>query len=96
MSTEFLLLSQKNTDRLIEQTKTKSQETEFKLNQHLDTSSFNPPGNFSEQGKWLLAVTHSEATNSVFKITDENGSFSINTLGCGTPNDGEGTIDRLN
>ena len=32
-----------------------------------------------DEGKWLLAVTSFEATNSVVNITNENKSFSITT-----------------
>ena len=40
----MLLLIKKHTDTLIEQTKTKSQETlEFKMNKHMQTFSFKPP-----------------------------------------------------
>ena len=56
----------KDTDTLIEQTKSLPQET----------FPFFPPINFSEEGEWLLAVTSVEATNFVFNITDENNSFS--------------------
>ena len=44
----------------------------------MQTFSFNPPTNFVEEGKWLLAVTSFETKNSVFNITDESNSFSIN------------------
>ena len=68
----------RHTDTLIEQTKTKPQETlEFKMNKQMQTFSFNPPINLAKEGKWLLAVTSSGCTNSVFNITDENNSFSI-------------------
>ena len=44
MNNELLLLIEKHTDRLIEQTKTKPQETlEFKMNKQTQTFSFNPP-----------------------------------------------------
>ena len=63
---------------MIKQTKTRPQETlEFKMNKQMQTFSFNPPINLLEQGKWLLGVTLFECTISVFKITDENNSFSI-------------------
>ena len=39
--------------------------------------SFNPPINLVEEGKWLMAVSSLECTNSVFKITNENNSFLI-------------------
>ena len=47
----------------------------------MEAFSFNPPINLAEEGKWLLAVTYFETTNSVFNITDENNSFSIGTPG---------------
>ena len=78
MNNELLLLIKKHTDTLIEQTKTKPQETlEFKMNKQRQTFSFNPPINLVEEDKWLLAVSSFECTNSVFNITDENNSFSI-------------------
>ena len=78
MNNELLLLFKKHTDTLIEQTRTKPQETlEFKMNKQRQTFSFNPPINLIEEDKWLLAVSSFECTNSVFNITDENNSFSI-------------------
>ena len=78
MNNELLLLIKKHTDTLIEQTKTKPQETlEFKMNKQTQTFSFNPPINLVEEGKWLLAVSPFECTNSVFNINNENNSFSI-------------------
>ena len=78
MNNELLLLIKKHTDTLIEQTKTKPQETlEFKMNKQRQTFSFNPPINLIEEDKWLLAVSSFECTNSVFNITDDNNSFSI-------------------
>ena len=78
MNKELLLLIKKHTDTLIQQTKTKPQETlEFKMNKQRQTFSFNPPINLVEEDKWLLAVSSFECTNSVFNITDDNNSFSI-------------------
>ena len=78
MNNELLLLIKKHTDTLIEQTRTKPQETlEFKMNNQMQTFSFNPPINLLEEGKWLLAVSSFECTNSVFNINNENNSFSI-------------------
>ena len=78
MNNEMLLLIKKHTDTLIEQTKTKPQETlEFKMNKQRQTFSFSPPKNLIEEDKWLLAVSSFESTNSVFNITDDNNSFSI-------------------
>ena len=65
---------------MIKQTKTKSQETlDFKKKNQMQTFSFNPPIDFVEEGKWLLAVTSLEFNNSVFKKTNKNNSFSIST-----------------
>ena len=78
MNNELLLLIKKHTDTLIEQTKTKPQETlEFKMNKQSQTFSFNPPINLVEEGKWLMAVSLSDCTNYVFNVTEENNSFSI-------------------
>ena len=71
---------------LVEQTKTKPQETlEFKLNQQMQTFSFSPPKNLIEEGKCLLAVSPFEATKFVFDITRENNSFAISTPGYWIP-----------
>ena len=43
----------------------------------MQTFSFHPPINLVEEGKWLIAVSSLECTNSVFNITNENNSFSI-------------------
>ena len=45
------------------------------------TFSFNPPINLFEEGRWLLGLSSLDCTNSVFNITDENISFSINIPG---------------
>ena len=67
MNNELLLLIKKHTEKLIEQTRTKQEETlEFRMNKQVETFSFNPPLNLFEEGKWLLAVCTFEATNSVF------------------------------
>ena len=82
MDNELLLLIKKHTDTFIQQTKTKRQETlEFKINRQMQTFSFSPPINLSEQGKCLLAITSFEARNSVFNIAGENNSFSISAPG---------------
>ena len=97
MNNELLLLIKKHTDTLIEQTKTKPQETlEFKRNKQMQTFSFNPPINLVEEGKWLLAVSTFECTNSVFNITNENNSFSIIVPGHYEDKFAEKTIDDLN
>ena len=78
MNNDLLLLFKKRTDTLIEQTKTKPQETlEFKMNKQTQTFSFNPPINLIEEGKWLLGVSSFECKNSIVNITNENNSFSI-------------------
>ena len=97
MNNELLLLIKKHTDTLIEQTKTKPQETlEFKMNKQRQTFSFNPPINLIEEGKWLLAVSFFECTNSVFNITNENNSFSIIIPGHYETESAQKTIDELN
>ena len=97
MNNELLLLIKKHTDTLIEQTKTKPQETlEFKMNKQSQTFSFNPPINLIEEGKWLIAVSSSECTNSVFNITNENNSFSIIIPGHYETEFAEKIIDNLN
>ena len=97
MNNELLLLIKKHTDTLIEQTKTKPQETlEFKMNKQMETFSFSPPINLVEEGKWLLAVSSFECTNSVLNITNENNSFSITIPGQWNSESAEKTIDKLN
>ena len=97
MDNELLSLIKKHTDVLIEQTKTKPQETlEFKMDKQKQTFSFNPPINLLEEGKWLLAVSLFECTNSVFNITNENNSFSIIIPGHYETESAQKTIDELN
>ena len=97
MDNELLLLIKKHTDTLIEQTKTKPQETlEFKMNKQTQTFSFSPPINLIEEDKWLLAVSSFECTNSVFNITNENNSFSIIVPGHYETESDQKTIDELN
>ena len=97
MNNELLLLIKKHTDTLIEQTKTRPQETlEFKMNKQTQTFSFNPPINLVEEGKWLLGVSSFECTISVFNITNENNSFSIIILGHWETEFAEKFIDEVN
>ena len=97
MNNELLLLIKKHTDTLIEQTKTRPQETlEFKMSKQMQTFSFNPPINLIEEDKWLLAVSSFECTNSVFNITNENNSFSIIIPGYYQSKSDEETINELN
>ena len=97
MNNELLLLIKKHTDTLIENTKTKPQETlEFKMNKQMQTFSFNPPINLVEEGKWLLGVTSFECTNSVFNITKNNSYFSIIIPGHWESKSTEQTINELN
>ena len=66
MKNELLLLIKKHTDTLIEQTKTKPRETfEFKMNKRRQTFSFSPPINLVEEGKWLIAFTSFETSNTI-------------------------------
>ena len=97
MNNELLLLIKKHTDTLIEQTKTKPQETlEFKMNKQMQIFSFNPPINLIEEDKWLLGVSSFECTNSVFNIIDDYNSFSIIITGHYQNESDEKTIDELN
>ena len=82
---------------MIEQTKTKPQDTlDFKMIKQTQTFSFNPLINLFEEGKWLLAVSSFECTNSVFNITNENNSFSIIVPGHYETESAEKTINDLN
>ena len=97
MNNELLLLFKKHTDTLIQQTKTKPQETlEFKMNKQMQTFSFNLPINLVEEGKWLMAVSSFDCTNSVFNITNEDNSFSIIIPGHYQNKSDEKTINDLN
>ena len=97
MNNQLLHLIKKHTDTLIEQTKTKPQETiEFKMNKQTQTFSFNPPLTLVEEGKCLLGVTSLECANSVFNITSENNSFSVIISGHYQNKSDEKTIDELN
>ena len=52
MNNKLLLLIKKHTDTLIEQTKTKPQETlEFIMNKQMQNCSFSPPMNLVEEDK---------------------------------------------
>ena len=97
MNNELLLLIKKHTDTLIEQKRTKPQETlEFKMTRSKQIFSFNPPINLVEEGKWLIGVSLFDCTNSVFNITNENNSFSIVMPGHWQNNLEEQIVDRLN
>ena len=62
----------------------------------MQTVSFNPPINLSEEGKWLLAVSSFEATNSVFNLTEENTWFFITIPDHWETKSPEKTIDEQN
>ena len=97
MNNELSQLNEKHNDTLIEQTKaTPKDPFEFRINNQMQTFSINPPLNFFEEAKWLLAVTSCEATNTVFNITKENNSFSISTPGHCSPEDRKEFISKLN
>ena len=97
MNNKLLLLIKKHTDTLIEQTKTKPQETlEFKMSKQRQTFAFNPSINLVEEDKWLLAVSSFECKNSVFNLTDENNSFSIIIPGHYQNKSDEKTTNDLN
>ena len=93
----MLFLIEKHTDTLFQKTKTKPEGTlEFKINKQMETFSFKPPISLFEEGKWLLAETSFEVTNSVLNITAENYSFSISAPSYWTPEGGEELINKLN
>ena len=97
MNNELLLLIEKHTDTLIEQTKTKTQGTlEYRMNKQMKKFLFPPPINLVEEGKWLLGGTSLECTNSVFNINNENNLFSIFIPGHYQNKSDEKTIDDLN
>ena len=97
MNNELLLSLKKHTDSLIEQTKTRPQETlEFKMNKQMQIFSFNPAINLVEEGIWLLAVSSFECTNSFFNITNGNNSFSITVPGHCNSESAEQTVDEVN
>ena len=96
MNNELLLLIKEHTDTLVQQTMTSPQETlELKMDTQLKTFSFNPPINLIEEGKWMLAITSFQATNSVFNITNENNSFSVITPGHWSSQNSEEIVDEL-
>ena len=87
----------KRSDALIDQTKTKPQETlEFKMKKQMPTFSFSPPLNLFGEGKWLLEVIFFECTNFVFNVMNGNNSFSITIPGHWETKSAEKTIDELN
>ena len=58
MNNELLFLIKKRTDRLIEQTISRPQETlDLNLNRQIQIFSIKPPINLIDEGKWLLAVS---------------------------------------
>ena len=61
----------------------------------MQTFSFHHPINLVEEGKWIIALTSCEATNTVFNITDENNGFSIPIPGCWYFRGGEETMKGL-
>ena len=62
----------------------------------MQTFSFKPTIQLLADGKSFVAVTSFEATNSVFKNTNENNSFSITIPGHWQTQPAEKTIDELN
>ena len=62
----------------------------------MQTFSLNPPINLVEESKWLLGVTFSETTNSVFNMTVEDNSFPLTTQGHWNSETTEKTMDELN
>ena len=86
MINQLLLLIEKHTDTLIEQTKTCLQETlEFVMGKQMEKLSLNHPINLADEGKLLLSVTSSSTTISFFNITNENNSFQFQRQVIGLP-----------
>ena len=57
MINESLLLVKKHSDTIIDQTRSRPQETlEFKLNKQVEAFSSSPPMDIFEEGKWLLGM----------------------------------------
>ena len=75
--TEDLLLSiTKNCETLIEQTRTKPQETlEFKMVKSRETFHFKPP--IQTEGDWMIGLVDLEVYNSIFNTTEENNKFQL-------------------
>ena len=89
----MLVLVEIHTDTLIEQAKTKHQETlEFRMSKQKHNFAFSLPINSTEEGKLLLRVTSFEATCSLFNITNGNNSFSISIPGYWTSRGGREKI----
>ena len=79
-SNELLPLIENNTNKLIEQTKTRPQETpEFEKYKSYETFSFDSP--FNLEGNWFLSLTSLEVCNLLFNINEANGKLSIFTPG---------------
>ena len=92
----MLLPITKHTDTLIEQTKTKPQETlEFQQNRQTEIFSLSPRINSVEGERILLALTSFEATNFVYKISDGSSSFSFSTWRHWYPQVGGEIFDKL-
>ena len=66
------------------------------MTKQMQTFSFSSLINLVEEGKWLLAVSSFERTNSVCNITDDNNSFSITIPGHYQNKSDKKTIDGLN
>ena len=97
MNNESLLLIEKHTDTLVQQTRTQPQQTlEFKMNNQMKTFSFDSPFILDDEGRWLLAVTFFATTKSVFNTIAYNNSFSIVTPSHWSTQNAEKTINKLN
>ena len=82
---------------MTEQTETKPKETlEFRMNEQMQTFSFNPPIISVEEGEWLLAVSSFDCTNIVFKIRNGTKAFQLPYQVIGIPNLLKKIIGELN
>ena len=66
------------------------------MKKQTQTFSFSLLINLFEEGKWLLAVSSFDCTNSVFNITNENISFSFIITGHYQTEFAEKIINDLN
>ena len=97
MNKELLLLNERQTDTLIQRTKTKPQgKIEFKMNKQMEIFSFSPPITLVEKGEWLLAVTSFTAINSVFIKPNKTSRFSITAPGHWHQFESETVVEELN
>ena len=65
------------------------------MKRQMENFSFSPPINLIKEEKWLLAVTSFDTMNSIFKITNEDNSFSVSIPGYWNSEEGEELFNEL-